>query len=839
VSGTTISTDCSCGTCLTCTTSAPGRAVADPLVFRHAAIKARLLSRIASAEIEGTRPLDRLGTREDDDPAIALIDAVAGTLHVLAWNAARLFDDGSIKRTEDRDALVDLTGMLGYEPRPALAATTTLAFTLDTFTGSPKIAAIPKGTKVASVPGQDEKPQTFETDADLEARAEWNALLPVQQRTEPAVSTATASITITGTSTSARVGDLLVAYLQPQGATNAWLAARIARLTRELTLVPPRTVIELADATALPAPASMKGNAFKNQVIILGQRAAAFGSTAPDMNLLPSAVQTSHGQQDPTTKNWEWANLAMPAGGTITGGTVDLDAVYPDAMKGRFTRFTRGSAANQTQLGEITSATELGRKGFGLAAKVTRVVVNGIDLTAAGFKDKVRETAIYIETSRETLLVTDADVEMPGTPADRITVQGAVTLPIGRRIVLSGEQWTITPGSGPRIAEVAILKSSSAAGGGNTLLVFEGNLASEFRSTTLSLLANAVAASHGDTPATGAELVGSAAAASPSPRFALKRSRLAYVPADNLRGYAPAIEVRVGERLYTEVPTLFGLGSEDRSYTVRTGREGTASVQFAGRLPSGTHNVSALYRTGGGTAGNLGSGRLTTIMTPILGVGSVTNPVAADGASDAETIEDMRTAAPQSIRTLDRVVSLADFEAFARAYRGVGKALATELQVGMRSVVCLTIATTTLASPGTDLVTALKNALAEVTVPGRTIRIEGFDDLTAQVTIALASDPALPRASVEAAVRTMLAKRFGRAARRFGEALPRSAVLAALHDVEGVVAARLTVFAIPNGPPESEDRLLCPAPTFVNGQFVKAGLLSIHADAVQFGGMLP
>ena len=44
---------------------------------------------------------------DDDDPAIALIDAVAGTLHVLAWNAARLFDDGSLQRTEDRDALVD------------------------------------------------------------------------------------------------------------------------------------------------------------------------------------------------------------------------------------------------------------------------------------------------------------------------------------------------------------------------------------------------------------------------------------------------------------------------------------------------------------------------------------------------------------------------------------------------------------------------------------------------------------------------------------------------------------------------------------------------------------
>jgi hypothetical protein len=101
-------TACACGgTCASCAGPAARPAVADPLVFRHGAIKARLLASIGSTEIDGSRPLDGLGTRDDDDPTIALIDAVAGTLHVLAWNAARLFDDGSLRRTEDRDALVD------------------------------------------------------------------------------------------------------------------------------------------------------------------------------------------------------------------------------------------------------------------------------------------------------------------------------------------------------------------------------------------------------------------------------------------------------------------------------------------------------------------------------------------------------------------------------------------------------------------------------------------------------------------------------------------------------------------------------------------------------------
>jgi predicted phage baseplate assembly protein len=289
------------------------------------------------------------------------------------------------------------------------------------------------------------------------------------------------------------------------------------------------------------------------------------------------------------------------------------------------------------------------------------------------------------------------------------------------------------------------------------------------------------------------------------------------------------------------MPSIFELGSEDRAYTVKTMRDGKSEVQFAGRLPSGTHNVSALYRVGGGTAGNLTAGRITTAMAPIVGIGGVSNPVAAEGASEAETIDDMRSAAPQSIRTLDRVVSLADFEAFAKSYRGIGKALATELHVGLRSVVCITIATTSLTSPiaGSDIIESLRAELTRVTVPGRSIRIEGFTDLTAQLTVALAIDPAFRRSDVEAGVRATLGTAFGREARNFGEALHRSVILAAVQKVEGVVATTLPVFAVPGGVPESEGRLFSPVPEMNDGVFTQAGLLSIDPAQVQFAEMLP
>jgi hypothetical protein len=577
---------------------------------------------------------------------------------------------------------------------------------------------------------------------------------------------------------------------------------------------------------------------------VLGQRAAAFGATAPDLSLMSDEVRNGQKPTGSTTLPTEWLNLKMPTG-TSTGGTVDLDAIYPDAVGGRSVVFSRVNGAAVTEIGLIKSATETGRKGFGLSAKVTRIDVDGIDLSTAGFVNHVRETAIYIETGHDELLVVDAELQLPGAAADRVVVLGAVSLPAGRRAIVSGEQWSTSLGLGPRIAEVVTLKSSAPVAGlppesPQTELVFERPLAGPFRQTTVVVFGNCVGASHGETPATGAELIGSGTAAALSPRFPLKRSPLTYVPSVNARGYAPAIEVRVNDRLYDETPSLFERGDE-RVYTVRTQRGGVSEVQFAGRLPSSLHtphNVTALYRTGGGTAGNLPAGRLTMMMTPVLGVGKVTNVVPAEGASDAETLEDMRTAAPQSIQTLDRVVSLRDFEAFARTRRGIGKALATELRVGMRPVVCLTIATTSLTSPaaGSDVIESLRAALALVSVPGRTIRIEGFTDLTAQLAVALVVDPAFRRADVEAAVRAILAARFGREARAFARALHRSEILAALHAVDGVVAAQLPVFVLPGGAPESEGRLLCPGPS-ADGP--PAGLLSIDATQVQFAEMLP
>lgn len=68
------------------------------------------------------------------------------------------------------------------------------------------------------------------------------------------------------------------------------------------------------------------------------------------------------------------------------------------------------------------------------------------------------------------------------------------------------------------------------------------------------------------------------------------------------------------------------------------------------------------YRHGGGRAGNVAAHALTVPRTPLPWVSSVTNPHAATGGVDAESIESARGRAALEIRTRSRAVTAEDFE---------------------------------------------------------------------------------------------------------------------------------------------------------------------------------
>jgi hypothetical protein len=134
-----------------------------------AAMKARLGS-TDFPELQG------LTTRDPADFSLALLDAWATVAGVLTFYQERIANEGYLRTATERRSVFELARLVGYVPRPGVAASTYLAFSLqdnpDPSTG------VPAGARAQSVPGPGELPQSFETSAPLTARVAWNALQP-------------------------------------------------------------------------------------------------------------------------------------------------------------------------------------------------------------------------------------------------------------------------------------------------------------------------------------------------------------------------------------------------------------------------------------------------------------------------------------------------------------------------------------------------------------------------------------------------------------------------------------------------------------------------------------
>ncbi len=123
--------------------------VGDFADFRQAMFQA--ISR--SAELRG------LSTRQSDDYAITILELWSAIADILTFYQERSANEAFLRTASLRDSVLRMARMIGYELAPGSAATALLSFTAD----KGKQVQIPVGLRVQSVPGQDEKPQKYET----------------------------------------------------------------------------------------------------------------------------------------------------------------------------------------------------------------------------------------------------------------------------------------------------------------------------------------------------------------------------------------------------------------------------------------------------------------------------------------------------------------------------------------------------------------------------------------------------------------------------------------------------------------------------------------------------
>jgi len=122
------------------------------------------------------RPLYHLATRASDDPIIAILDSWACSLDVLSFYSERGVNEAFLRTATERRSVLELARAIGYELKPGVAASAYLQLTVEDRDDPFRTATVAEGTQVMSVPIDGGLPQIFETMAEIEARAEWNAM---------------------------------------------------------------------------------------------------------------------------------------------------------------------------------------------------------------------------------------------------------------------------------------------------------------------------------------------------------------------------------------------------------------------------------------------------------------------------------------------------------------------------------------------------------------------------------------------------------------------------------------------------------------------------------------
>jgi predicted phage baseplate assembly protein len=177
-------------------------------------------------------------------------------------------------------------------------------------------------------------------------------------------------------------------------------------------------------------------------------------------------------------------------------------------------------------------------------------------------------------------------------------------------------------------------------------------------------------------------------------------------------------------------------------------------------------------------------------MSRPLGLKAATNPRATEGGADPESAEDARGNIPLGVRSLERAVSLRDYEDFSRSFAGVAKAHAAVLSLrGGRTIVV------SISAPGgqplsddSKLLENLAAALHQYGDPFVPIEVRYSEPKSFDLSLKVKCDPDHLPDVVLAGVQEAIKSAFSFEKRGFCQPVLRSEVIGVVHTVPGVVA---------------------------------------------------
>ena len=671
---------------------------------------------------------------------------------ILTFYNERFANESYLRTAELPESVTDLVALLGFVPRPAIAAVGKVA-AIRSRSRPHEPVVVPGGFQLASTATPGVPAQTFEAAAATFAGASNGPIVlpPSTALLSAADADGNRSVLLQGRVAGIAEGDRLV--LLPRDTTAAlesWTTAFVVSSTKAPD---PNGG---ANTSVLLAPAddwwwSESAAAAASRLVQLGRSAQPWtpqGTSDPVLSVDGSALRIRLSSVERGIPLGEIAYLDF-------GGTDGIVPVVPTAVNDEFLGVPYPGGGGELSPPDIPVLHSVVTADTPYAAWLA----GG---TPVLFRFGLRDVG--------------TPVGAPATVLDALPV--TVSNPGGLQLPAGGTSAFVEDATG-----AGILVTATAAAGGQIALAASDDTPETFSlSVPLQLDLDLVDVSRGTTVAN--ELLGIGDASLVGQTFTLKKSPLTYL-ADGA-GWESALTVAIDSIYWTEVPTFYDQPADAKVFVVAQRPDGKSSVRFGdgtngARLPTGSR-VVATYRYGAGAA-SPPAGRLTTILKPQPNLASVHNPVAVWGGADAQQPDDVRTNAPASVLTFGRAISADDYETVAALAPGVSRARAywTWDEVQQRTLVKV------YAGDDAGAAASARSALAGADDPNRPVVVAQATPIELDVACTLEVSPDHVRDTVRAAATAALESLFSPSRMGIGRPLYTSELEAAL-SVDGVEA---------------------------------------------------
>jgi hypothetical protein len=275
---------------------------------------------------------------------------------------------------------------------------------------------------------------------------------------------------------------------------------------------------------------------------------------------------------------------------------------------------------------------------------------------------------------------------------------------------------------------------------------------------------------------------------------------LAIAPGEAL----PAISLADPQRTWSPSYDLLSSAPTDAAFVVEMDDDRRAHLRFGdgvlGLAPVAGQTLTATYRVGNGSAGNVGVDSLAHVVSANAALMGAANPLPGRGGTDPELLDAVRLAAPQVFHDTDADVTTAEFARLAETYPDVARAAASLEWTGSWHTLFIGVDRASGGPVDDAFKAGLASFLESDRIAGWEVEIGPLRYVGLDIAMTVTLAPTASRGQVEAGLEAAFSNRdlpgggrgfFQPANFTFGQPVYLSRVIAAALAVPGVVAVDL------------------------------------------------